>query len=206
MTDWSLQTAGTVPAVKYTPDDILDAAVDVVAAEGIGVSTSRIAKAAGVSNGTLFNYFPTKQDLLDAMYVHVKRQLAAAIGDVDPDGGLRDQARQVWERWIDWATEAPASWKVAHLLHGADLVSGSAVEEALVALHVPMRVLGEFERLGGLADLPVEYVGAVIQAQLDVAIELGLDPSRSTTAFDVMWNGIMRTSGTTHTTTLTTRS
>jgi hypothetical protein len=36
--------------------------------EGIGVSTGRIARATGVSNRTLFNYFPTKQVLIDALH------------------------------------------------------------------------------------------------------------------------------------------
>ena len=47
---------------------ILDAALEVFASEGYHVaSISKIAKAAGVSKGLMYNYFEGKQDLLDVL-------------------------------------------------------------------------------------------------------------------------------------------
>lgn len=178
--------------MKFTPDDILESAIDLVAEEGINVSTSRVARAAGVSNGTLFNYFPTKQALLDAMYAHIKRGLAVAVGDLDDDEPLVDRARTVWRRWLAWADASPGHWRVGRLLAGADLVTPSVAAASMVALAGPMAVVDELEQRARSAGLPAGFVGAVVQAQLDVAIELRLDtdPGASATAFDVMWHGL----------------
>ncbi len=178
--------------MKFTPDEVLDSAIEIVAAEGVGVSTSRIARGAGVSNGTLFNYFPTKQALLDAMYVRIKHGLVFAIGELDPEAELIDRARVIWRRWLRWATIAPSHWRVGRLLAGADLVTPAVVEASLATLAGPMAVVEQLEARSLAAGLPAGFVGAVVQAQLDVAIELGLDadPAASATAFDVMWQGL----------------
>ena len=58
------------------PDHILQTALELFAAEGLAVPTAKIAKKAGVANGTLFNHFPTKQDLIDALYLNNKKEVA----------------------------------------------------------------------------------------------------------------------------------
>jgi AcrR family transcriptional regulator len=60
---------------------LLAAAQDVFASQGIAASTEDIARAAGVGIGTLFRHFPTKEALLEAVFVARLEQLA-------------DQARQ----------------------------------------------------------------------------------------------------------------
>jgi AcrR family transcriptional regulator len=55
---------------------ILAAAEEVFAARGTSVPTEEVARAAGVGNGTLFRHFPTKADLLEAVFVGRLRRLA----------------------------------------------------------------------------------------------------------------------------------
>ena len=45
-----------------------------------GTSTAQISKEAGVATGTLFNYFPTKEDLINSLYIEVKGQLSQSMG------------------------------------------------------------------------------------------------------------------------------
>ena len=63
---------------------------------------AKVAEESGVSNGTLFHYFGTKQDLLDQLYEWLKADLIAAIGDVPDDLTATEQLRTLWMRWIDW--------------------------------------------------------------------------------------------------------
>lgn len=52
---------------------ILDAALKLFVEQGFhGTPTSKIAKEAGVANGTLFHHFKTKEDLIIALYLHLK--------------------------------------------------------------------------------------------------------------------------------------
>jgi AcrR family transcriptional regulator len=60
--------------------DILAATVRAVGAHGLaGLSMEAIARAAGVATGTLYVYHPSKEALVEAAYLAVKAELAAAV-------------------------------------------------------------------------------------------------------------------------------
>lgn len=52
-------------------------------------STSEIAKAAGVGRVTLYGHFPSRTDLVDAVFVHAIEGGEAALGQVDLSGDPR---------------------------------------------------------------------------------------------------------------------
>ena len=58
---------------------ILEATIRMVAEQGLSAPTAAIAKQAGVAQGSLFNYFPTKADLLNAAYLRLKDELNDAV-------------------------------------------------------------------------------------------------------------------------------
>jgi AcrR family transcriptional regulator len=58
-------------------DLILNSALRLFVENGFhGTATSKIALEAGVANGTLFQYFKTKDELVIALYIHIKEELA----------------------------------------------------------------------------------------------------------------------------------
>lgn len=175
---------------EHTPEQILAAALVVFDADGVGVSTARIAKAAGVSNGTLFNYFPTKQDLIDALYLSIKTELAEVVGRLDGNDPLEVRMRQVWNRWFAWARANRAAHHVANLLNQAGLASQNAQDAGIALLEAPVSVLSEAMESGLLVDLPLEYLGALIQHQLDQAVLSELTDAQAEVAYGVMWRGL----------------
>lgn len=55
---------------------ILNAALKLFVEQGFhGTPTSKIAKEAGVANGTLFHHFNTKDELIVALYLHLKSKM-----------------------------------------------------------------------------------------------------------------------------------
>src|ERR1700761_1611169 len=87
---------------------ILDAAVRIIAAEGLSASTAAIAKAAGISNGSLFTYFETKAELLNQLYVELKGEMAAAaMQGLPQDGDIHARTRHMWMHWLRWTTTFP---------------------------------------------------------------------------------------------------
>lgn len=72
---------------------ILAAAAEVFAERGIDACTSEIARRAGVGTATLFRRFPSKDDLVLAIFEERMAALEAAaregLGDPDPGAGLR---------------------------------------------------------------------------------------------------------------------
>ena len=60
---------------------IASTAVRLFTERGIhGTPTSLIAREAGISNGTLFHYFPTKEDLITFAYREIKGRMEKEIG------------------------------------------------------------------------------------------------------------------------------
>lgn len=185
--------------MKYEPSDILEAAVRLLNREGVGVSMAKVAEEAGVSNGTLFHYFGTKQDLLDRLYEWLKSDLITAIGDVPDDLTATEQLRTLWMRWIGWVRRYPARHRVSQLLRGAGIISPAAVERGEGMFARFHGVLIEAQATGALSDLPLAYLGESLMAQLEVAARSDLTDEQCSQAFDLAWNSIRPiTTATTH--------
>ena len=87
---------------------ILSAATRVIASQGLGAPTATIAREAGVSNGSLFTYFPTKSDLFNHLYLELKGEMASvALEGVLVDGSVREPMLGLWSQWMHWAASSP---------------------------------------------------------------------------------------------------
>jgi AcrR family transcriptional regulator len=177
---------------EHTPEAILSAAMALFCDEGVSVSTARIAQEAGVSNGTLFNYFPTKQALIDALYSSIKNDLAHAVATLPTDGTIQTKMRLVWDRWFFWVRHNRDAYAVMNLLHQSNLASPEAQQAGIEAIEGPASVLAEAIDSGILVDLPLEYLAGLIQHQLDQAVISDLDDDQAQVAFGVLWNGITK--------------
>jgi AcrR family transcriptional regulator len=98
---------------EETRGRILDAAVRVMARGLASVSIPAVAREAGVSVPTIYRHFPTKGDLLAAVYPHIVRR--AGLRELTPPRSvddLRDGVRTYFERtdsFDDLARAAMAS-------------------------------------------------------------------------------------------------
>jgi AcrR family transcriptional regulator len=180
---------------QHSRDSILAAASIAFRDAGVSATTAQIAKAANVSNGTLFNYYPTKQSLIDALYVWLKEDLATAIDSIEPTLPPRSQLHLIWDRWLAWARSHPDRHAVIHLLHRAGLASDAAHTEANQHFAVPARVLADAQAAGLFVALPTMYLVEIMEQQLDLAAASELDGRSEQLAFDVMWNGITDSNG-----------
>jgi AcrR family transcriptional regulator len=78
----------TTEAKAETRQRILEAARQLLAASGYEASTTRdIADAAGIANGTLFNYFPNKEAILAALVAEATAGMHADFESLSPDEG-----------------------------------------------------------------------------------------------------------------------
>ena len=88
---------------------VLEASIDLFAEEGFwNTPTTRIAKHAGVGTGTLFNYFGSKEGLIDAVYMQLKKEWGEYILAGWPQNGfVKEQLEHMWFRHINWAMKYP---------------------------------------------------------------------------------------------------
>lgn len=119
---------------------ILAAATRVIGAQGMGATTAEIAREAGVATGSLFVYFKTKAELLNELYVDLRRAMAAAaMRGVAPEGESRRQFLHLWTNWTGWGVTHPKKRRVLALLE----VSEEMTAESRAAGQRAMAGMGE---------------------------------------------------------------
>src|SRR5215831_11681244 len=91
---------------------ILEAAAEVVAGLGVSAPTAKIAKAAGVAEGTVFTYFATKDELLNQLYLEIKTDLRDAMMTGYPSGkSIAHRSRHVWV--LSCPLSGTVSWELS---------------------------------------------------------------------------------------------
>src|SRR3984885_4064785 len=92
---------------------ILTAATEVFAERGLSAATSAISSAAAVAEGTLFTYFKTKDELINALYREMKLELADAMMSGFPrKQSVRHRLEHVWNGYLQWGVSNPLQQKV----------------------------------------------------------------------------------------------
>lgn len=177
---------------------ILDAAAQAVARMGVGAPTAKIAKLAGVAEGTLFTYFASKDALLNQLYLELKAELGEAMATGYPsDKSLVERSRHVWNRLVGWGSAHPLKRKAMSQL----TVSGRITEKT-------RKIAGEaFEEIsamirqsfagGALKDQPPAFAAAIMSAMADTAMDfIAREPGRAKhytrAGFEAFWKAVTR--------------
>src|SRR6266852_2905523 len=118
------------PKSEDKRNTILDAATRLFAGRGLTAApTSEITKQAGVAEGTLFTYFKTKDDLINALYREIKLELADAMMSGFPrKKSVRTRLRHVWDSYVNWGVANPEQRKVLTQLQVSGMLSKESIE------------------------------------------------------------------------------
>jgi AcrR family transcriptional regulator len=147
-----------------------------------GCSVSDIARQAGMSQGNIYWYFPSKEDVLKAVLAEAFEGLAALFEEVAAHPGTgREKLDHLIQRYIDFGQDR-----------------GGAETTIIVA---SLTAQGGLKRLADLgvntSQIGAESGGAVAaivaQAQAEGAIQSGIDPRLSAVFFFSLFNGLVFT-------------
>jgi AcrR family transcriptional regulator len=177
---------------------ILEAATRVFAERGLTAApTSEISKQAGVADGTLFTYFKTKDDLVNALYRETKLELADAMMSGFPrKKSVRTRLRHVWDGYVNWGMANPKQRKVLTQLQVSGMLSKESVEAGgapFVEMQNMIRDAIEQHILRG--DLPIELISKMLGASAEATMDLiVLKPAMANKyrigGFEIYWAGI----------------
>ena len=179
---------------------ILDAATRVFAERGLTAApTSEISKQAGIAEGTLFTYFKTKDDLINALYREIKLELANAMMSGFPRRtSVRTRLRHVWDGYVNWGVTNPEQRKVLAQLQVSGMLSKESIE-AGGAPFVEMQnmIRNAIEQHILRRDLPIELISKTMAALAEATMELVvLKPTMANkyrnSGFEIYWAGIAR--------------
>jgi AcrR family transcriptional regulator len=172
---------------------ILRAAVCEIAQVGLGASTARIAKGAGLAEGTMFTYFATKDDLLNELYIELKTEAYRRIQAGFPHGsGLRERVRHIWTEYLLWATENPDERKVSVLLNLSAIVTVATRERVGADREAVIQAMGELGERGAFKDLPAGFASSAMTAMQEAVMEMAAKKPRQKAilierAFEAFW-------------------
>jgi AcrR family transcriptional regulator len=174
---------------------ILEAAKHLIAERGVAhTPTSAISKAAGVAEGSLFTYFSCKDELLNELYLDMRRDFDRNLAKYPLEGDARKRLRRVWDAFIDLGVEEPARLKVMRQIRATGLLlkenetPGTMVVEALSATR-------EAIQSGGFHSASLEFLVLLLRAHAEATIEyIVAHPEEERHSrelgFNLIWRGL----------------
>ncbi len=172
---------------------ILWAAVAEIAQVGLGASTAKIAKGAGLAEGTMFTYFPSKDDLLNEVYIELKTEIYRRINAGFPhESGLRERVRHLWTEYLRWAMEEPDQRKVSVLLNLSTVISVATRERINAERGAVGPTMSELDERGAFKDLPAGFASSAMTGMQEAVMEMAAKKPRQKAmlveqAFDAFW-------------------
>jgi AcrR family transcriptional regulator len=179
---------------------ILDAATRLFAERGLTAApTSEISKQARVAEGTLFTYFKTKDDLINALYRELKLELADAMMSGFPrKKNVRTRLRHVWDRYLDWGIENPRQRKVLAQLQVSEVLTKESTDAGTAPfVEFQNMIRDAIDQRLFRNDLPTEFISKSLTALVEATIDLTAS-NRSKgkqyrdSGFQMFWSGISK--------------
>lgn len=168
---------------------VLDAAVAVFEARGVGASTEEIAKAAGVGAGTVFRHFPTKEALIEAVYLARLEALATRARDLETSA---DPVKALEDFFTATVSQAATKNALAEALAAAGITAGKPVDlrPALQTL------LTRAQKAGGIrADIRIEDLLSLLVGASRAVEHLGPRSDAHDRVIGVIFSGLRVHSG-----------
>lgn len=163
---------------------VLEAAAAVFEARGIGASTEEIAKAAGVGAGTVFRHFPTKEELIEAVYIARLDALASQARELEASD---DPVRALEEFFTATVSQAATKNALAGALAAAGIAPAKRIDlrPALEAL------LSRAQKAGGVrADIRIEDLMSLLVGASRAVEYLGPQSEARNRVIAVIFNGL----------------
>ncbi|MBA8879758.1 TetR family transcriptional regulator [Phyllobacterium myrsinacearum] len=175
---------------------ILAAATEIIAVVGTGASTAKIARNAGVAEGSLFTYFANKDELLNQLYLDIKSDLHAAIVAGYPGGaGLKVRCEHLWNHSLDWAAANPAKRKTMRQLGISNRVTEQSKKAGAEAFRDIAAMMEEGFTTGVLRSQPTGFIGGIMESLSEMTLDFIARDGKNASAykksgFDAFWGAI----------------
>ena len=180
---------------------IMEAALKLFTERGFhGTSTAQISKEAGVATGTLFNYFPTKENLINSLYFEVKGRLSRSMGkEIEAESTFKDKMRKLWSNLINWGLDNQEEFLFVGQFCSSPYITKFTREEVMKEYEFLHNFVKEGIKSGEIKDFSPEltitmfYQGsrAVVGLMLDSEVASERDELIEK-GFQIIWNGLTK--------------
>lgn len=162
-----------------------------------GTSTAQISKEAGVATGTLFNYFSTKEELINNLYFEVKGELSRSMGKgIEEESSLENKLRKLWSNLIRWGVDNQAEFLFVGQFCSSPYITNFTREEVMKEYVFLHKLVNEGIKSGNIKDFSPELSISMFYQGSRAVVNLILDsdPSHENKliedGFQIIWKGL----------------
>jgi AcrR family transcriptional regulator len=179
-------------------NSILLAATRVFAERGLSAPTAAITNAAGVAEGTLFTYFKTKDELVNALYREIKLELADAMMSGFPrKGSVRHRLQHVWNQYVEWGVANSTQHKALKQIEVWGGLTAESRESGSAPFAEIQKMAEDAVTQHIIKDLPQSFIAATMSALAEMTIgfarqDAGKADEYRLAGFAMLWAGIAK--------------
>ncbi len=181
--------------------EFLNAALKLFVAKGVPqTSTAEIARKAGTAAGTLFLYFPTKQDLIKELILNIGRDQSEYInGLLVPSFPVRKTFLTIWEGSIRWFLAHMDEYQYAQQVRDPRIIGEKTAKESERFFQYYFAAVQKGLEEKRIKPYPFELVGGLLYQNIIAVVNLAgaqADPEKREAyiqmGFEIFWNGIKK--------------
>ncbi|TXF90611.1 TetR/AcrR family transcriptional regulator [Neolewinella aurantiaca] len=178
--------------------NILDAAVKLLATNGLHATPmSAIAKAAGTGMGTIYNYFGTKEILINAIYVDIKQQQESLIPGFNPEESVKEQFERYYLTVTNFYLEHPGYYRVMDQLRGSPIITAESKLLGEKGIQPVIALLQQGQQEGLIKDFSMDellqFISGTILAHLGWQLNSpGRNPSSLSNQLKMVWDAVKK--------------
>lgn len=113
-----------------------------------GTPMSAIAKAANTGMGTIYNYFPTKEDLINAIYLYIKQDEIQSVTAPYKDESIKKQFEHFYRTMIQYMLANPTYFWFMEQFSASPIIKEETRNEGLKVFTDYMNVLKHGQKQG----------------------------------------------------------
>jgi AcrR family transcriptional regulator len=143
---------------------LLEAALDLFAERGFhGTAVPLVARRAGISAGSVYRFFDSKEALVNAVFRDAKTRLASALADLSLDDDPKRTFDDLWARLVRFARQEPTAFHFLELQDHAPYLDDESRALEMQVLTPIAAACTELQRRGTFrSDVPMDVVLACI--------------------------------------------
>lgn len=177
---------------------ILKAALELISEHGFhGTPMSLVAQKANVGVGTIYRYYASKEDLINALYTHIKARITEAmLAGYSEDLPIRARFIKINRNLVKYYINHPTELRFVEQYANSPFITDSSRQESLQMLETIAMFFQFAQQQQVIKAVPIEilsslvYGGVVSLAKLYLADSKLLDDNQLELALDALWDAI----------------
>lgn len=175
---------------------IIDISLKLFSTKGYGsTTTAEIAKKANIGAGTLFTYYPSKQDLINELYLYANQDFVDYSKELKEKKDFKKGMIELWGRNIDYALKNPDTFRFLFMFRNSPAITEETKQKAEEQGIFFEKVYNKFRKLNEVKE-PYDLFSYIMFGCLVATLEfIEKHPEEDIEhikeiSFDYLWDGV----------------